>query len=705
MDTAGTRNAIINGTTVNWPSVDVSPNTASGGNRVNDTFRAAMASRGNFFAATSLPELRSGILSTFAQLAARQGSAGGVALTSPVNSATTLAFFPGYITGTWTGSLRAFAASDLATLAADGTATPVWTAGVPPHDLRRVFTSTAARSPVSFAAGSLSAAQQAQLAGPTWTAAEMVSYLRGDTSLELPAAGTSGTAKFRRRGGSLPDFVNSAPLYVKAPSYGYDAMPTIGSSYAAYVTGRRSSSTGTVYIGGNGGMLHAFAADTGQERFAYVPRGVYPDLPRLGDAGYVHRYFVDGQITAGDYHDGTSWRSVIVGTTGAGGASVFAIDQTQVGSPTAGQVLWDYTKAESADIGHIMGRGLIGRIRSGSGPNDFRWVYINGNGYESTNNRAALLVIGLTDGIVTTIPVGPSWSAVDGPAARNGMGPPTVRYDVNRNIVGVYAGDKQGNLWRFDFSSGMPSTASGFGTSTTPLFTATDSSGVRQPITTAPRLVPHPSGGLYVVFGTGKLIDLDDPTSTAPQALYGIWDKSGLTGTIAKTSLETLTVTTAGDGSRGFSVAGISPLTRLGWTISLTGGERVIGDPSLELGQLTLATFRPNSIEDPCSGGGASNVFRIDLATGRGDVVSTPGMVGLLTPALTMSSPQRTLSGADLGGSLRSDGRVTPPQPGTPLQTPSQCTHYGTAIQGRPSVIARTCPVFAPLRVWRQPLR
>lgn len=700
MDTAATRAAILTGQPVAWPTVDTSPTVASGGNRVNDSFRAAMASRGNFYAATSLPELRAGILSAFEQLQIRQGSAGGVAVTGPTVTADSLAFFPSYVTGVWSGTLRAFSSANLQSLAGGSDPTPAWTATTPAPANRRILTSTASAAAADFLLPQLSATQQSQLAGANWTAAEFVDWLRGDTTLEQGVPIVPGT-KFRRRGGPFGDFVNSAPLYVRAPDYAYHGLPGIGPSYAAHVAGRRAAGPGTVFIGGNGGMLHAFDASTGVERFAYVPRAVYPHLAALGDPTYRHRYYVDGQVTPGDFHDGTRWRSAVVGTTGAGGTSLFAVDTTDASAVTRSSVLWDLTQAEHPDIGHIMGRGVIGRVRTGSGANDFRWVYINGNGYESRDHRAALLVVDLLTGGVTSIPVGPAWTAADGPAARNGLGPPTVRYDGQRNILGVYAGDKQGNLWRFDFSSRIPTAASGFDGPGTPLFTAVDAGGARQPITSAPRLANHPLGGLFVVFGTGTLLDEGDPTSTAAQGLYAIWEKPMHMATITRAQLAQVTVATDASGNRGFDLAGIDWSTRLGWRLDTTGGERVVASPSLELGLLSVSTFLPQAIVDPCEGGGQSNVYRIDLIGGRVDVASAPGMVGSVTPVLAMNVPTRNKASADLSAAMR--GIPAPGGAGAPV--PTQCTLYGSAIQGRPSVIARACPTFSPIRAWRQPLR
>jgi type IV pilus assembly protein PilY1 len=712
MDTPSNRELIrTGGTTINWPTVDTSQAIATGGERINDTFRAAMASRGDFYAARDIVELKNAILGTFQQLQFRQGSAGGIAVTGPVTTGSSLAFFPSYTTGNWSGSLRAYTSANLMALASGETPTPAWSASVPVPASRRVITSTSRTTGANFTASTLNASQTAQLTGSTFTATETVAFLRGDRSLELPATGAAGSAKFRRRDGVLADFINSAPLFVRAPFYGYSAMPTIGATYGAYVEARRSLNEATVFIGGNGGKLHAFNADTGVERFAYVPRGVYPDLASLASPGYVHRYFVDGQVTAGDFHDGTSWRSAIVGTTGAGGASVFAIDVSTPSAVSSTSVLWDLTKADNTHLGHIMGRGVIGRVRTGSGATDFRWVYINGNGYESQSNRAALIVVDLLTGDPTAIPVGPTWSSTDGLAARNGMGPPTVRYDGQRNIMAVYAGDKRGNVWRFDFSAGIPSEASGFGGSTNPLATLTDASGNRQPITAAPRLMQHPRGGLYIVLGTGKLIDVDDPISTATQGLWGIWERPGHDTTINRSVTTVISVSTATTSvisgtdtvtsvARSFTTNGIPWGTRLAWTVDLPNGERVVADPSLDLGVLSIASFRPSSIEDPCQGGGVSNLYRFDLASGRVDITATNGMVGALTPVASITVTTRTRSSYDLPSAMRGGGAGVSGAAGT-----ATCTTYSNSIQGRPAVIARACPPFAPIRMWRQPLR
>lgn len=699
MDTPATRTAVTNGTSVTWPTVDLTPTTISGGNRVNDSLRAALASRGDFYAASDTASLKNAILNAFREIVTMRGSAGGVAVTGAGITGASQAYFPSYVTGKWTGSLRAYASTDLEALAAGNIVTPAWSATVPSVGSRLMLTSTARNSATTFNTANLSAAQSTLLTGTDYTASEIVAYVRGDQSLELPASGPTAGRKFRRRESLLGDFVNSTPLYVKAPDYGYAAMPAIGSAYGSFVSTRRAGTAATVFIGGNAGAFHAFDATTGVERFAYVPRGVYPNLPRLADPGYEHLYYVDGPVTGGDWHDGSAWRSIVVGTTGAGGGSIFAIDVTNPGSVTSSSVRWDVTKAEDTHIGNVLTRGVIGRISNGAG--GYRWVYIAGNGYESASNRAALLLIDIATGAVDSVPVGPVWTEAAGLGARNGMGGVTVSYDAQRNVKEVYAGDRQGNVWRFDLSNGVPTGAKGFDGGNTPLFVATDGSGNRRPISAAPRLALHPLSGLYLIFGTGKLHDDGDSFSTDTQAIYGLWLKPEQNATITSGQIATIPVTTT-DDVRTFSLNSTDWATKRGWQMQLTGGERVISDASADLGTMVVASFKPGSGGDPCDGGGTSYLYRIDYATGGVVGVSSSGVVGAITPLVALPGHSRTLESPNLRSTFER-------QPGESLggagRSSAQCRLYSTSIQGRPNVIAQNCPGLAPVRMWRQSTR
>lgn len=688
MDTSVTRSAISAGTSVTWPSVDgVSTdtfNSANAANRVNDSFRAAVASRGQFYTATTVQALSEAVRSTFDELAVETGSSGGVALPGASPKGDNLFYRPSYFLGKQTyGKLEAFKVSAMATLGGPSES-PEWNATVPAT--RTVLTSKGAvGSGQAFTAANvtnLSTTQQSQLGGGDSTrAANVIKYLSGDTSLELANGGT-----FRNRASLLGTFVNSQPLYSKAPDFGYAGLETIGASYKTFVNNNQASRTAAVYIGGNAGMFHAFKADDGVELFSYVPRGVYENLYALTTPGIDHRFYVDGPVIQGDAYLGSAWKNIMVGTTGAGGASIFALDVTDPTNMSATNVLFDVTKAESDYLGHVLGTGVIGRIKTGA--DSYEWVYIVGNGVESVSNRAALLVISLegsNKGLVRAIPVGPIWDKTD--ANRNGMGGINVVYGPQRSIVAVYGGDKQGNLWRFNFADGMPDNASGFGGSTDPLFTAKVGTTV-QPITTAPVLYRFSNDKLYIVFGTGKIYDFNDPTNADAQSLYGILYDPGQTNKILSSELNTVSIVdnqfnATHDGQRG-------------WVIELDSAERVIGNPTIANSLIRISTFKPLASSNVCLGGGSSRLFSINVINAQGVVQSIAATSATPSPHFEPRqygrTPTLTPTRAQIRENLR--GQSSVPLSQCKVTTLSSDKSIGGAGQ-------TACPQTPVLRVWR----
>ena len=125
----------------------------------------------------------------------------------------------------------------------------------------------------------------------------------------------------------------------------------MGSSYAAYMTTKRNGRRYMVYAGANDGMLHAFDggmgadgqmdADGGKERFAYIPSTalghmgnlLLPNDPTNQNAQrFQHRYYVDGPVTISDTYGSNGWTTSLVGTAGAGGRSVFALNVSDPGN-------------------------------------------------------------------------------------------------------------------------------------------------------------------------------------------------------------------------------------------------------------------------------------------------------------------------------------------------------------------------------------
>ena len=416
----------------------------------------------------------------------------------------------------------------------------------------------------------------------------IVNYIRGDRRLE----GTTTDKPLRVRYSRQGDVVNSEIWYTGRPSSNY------GMGYSGFVTAQKNR-TPVLYVGGNDGMLHGFSATDGKELLAYVPRGVVGGLKDLTDKDYQHRYYVDGSPMTGDIKDGSTWKTLLVGTLGAGGKGYFVLNVTNpagFGTASASElVVMDRTRgnneavpscsaltgtaktacdtavAENEDIGNIVakpGRNpanlqeatQIARLNNG------RWAVVMGNGYNSTNQRPVLLVQYLDgDKALKRIQAVPATVATGtGNANDNGLASPAlVDLDGDGKTDVVYAGDNLGNLWKFDLTSASDSDWKVAFGDNKPLFTArgpaTLTSTTRdkvQPITAPPIVRPNdrsmtvgtgasaktvPVGGMMVAFGTGRNLTSTDRRTdiTQPvQTLYSVLDNTRYCMKADKSSLK-----------------------------------------------------------------------------------------------------------------------------------------------------------------------
>lgn len=748
-ETTGTRNAIANRQAVTWPNVaiearnpgfetivtdrDADPtNTSatvfncaynassnpSGCGRVDDTFRAARAARGDFLTATDVTGLAAQIAAAFQAIGEIEGSGTAAAGRSSLLRAADQLFFANFVTNRWTGDLLAFDAVNWLTVTnANGTPVPQWRASSvlasrPPTNPRNILTSTAAAgSGVPFQWASISAAQQAALGN-----ANTLNYVRGDQSLESPAG------PLRRRFSLLGDIINSQPVYSKAADAGYGPgrLPAAGggASYRAYVAAKANATTGrraNVMVGSNGGMLHGFDAANGNELFAYVPRAVYSRLPLLQSQVYTHRYFVDGPVVEGDAFWSSAWRTIAVGTNGAGPRGVFALDVTQPESVGAGSVLWDLTGADHPDLGHIMQPGFVASALDG------QWYYFVGNGYESTNDKAVLLAINLQTGVVYPIATdsagGPDPIAANVNDRPNGLGGITPVFDANRNVVEIYGGDRLGRMWKFDLNSATRANWKVATPGGAPLFVAVDPLGNRQPITAAPRLSVHPLGGRYVTFGTGRFFERADRQDQQVQAFYALWEKNPASPVaISKSQLRTLTLADTASGGQQFrqinGQAAINWTTDSGWYFDLrvgsnNNGERVLVSPIDALGYLNLTTYEPLADGDPCVGTGLSYFYRLDVASSfqRGAFAGqAPSIVGARTdPSIAPPNIMRQRSDA-AAGTLRNPTSAQLRQAlgsGSPASTDPCETGKGNAVTGAAANLPALACENLFVRTWR----
>ena len=476
----------------------------------------------------------------------------------------------------------------------------------------------------------------------TAAAAARLAYLLGSRAHEEPASDYDFRA--RNFDSIMGDIVHSQPVYVGEPTLQWPDSGAfdygVGQHYSDFVSAL-SGRAGTVYAGGNAGALHAFSADTGEEVLAYFPAhlassDINGGYHYLTDPGYTHRYYVDGSPVVSDVYvkaspaGAAAWRSVLVGSDGAGGKGLFALDVTDPGnfqntSVKASQlVLWEFSDADDPNLGYTFSKPTIALLNNG------KWAAIVGNGYgNSGGGKAELFILFLEGGLdgnwaygndYLRIPAGPG-----DPADPDGLSTPSViDLDGDGMADRVYAGSLSGQLWAFDIGSANTADWAIAHTGDSPLFTAVNNLGGSQPITTQPQVIRQPviSDGpdpnVLVLFGTGQYLIEADKTTTDTQSFYGVWDRSD--GNLDRTDLQAQAFL-AGIGASGRVIApaevdyaGASGSIEYGWYLDLDPGERVVSDYLVRGEMVYFNTQIPD--DRPCAFGGSGWLMSIKTADG-----------------------------------------------------------------------------------------
>jgi len=362
-------------------------------------------------------------------------------------------------------------------------------------------------------------------------------------------------------------------------------------------------------------MLHAFNALTGAERFAYVPGGInLTDLASLSDPQYTHRYFVDGPIAVSTLKQ-TPGKNYLVGALGRGGKGVYALDVTSPTTFGAANVLWE--RSTGADMGQVLGEPLIVKLNNGVD------AVLVGNGINSSSGHAALFILNLATGAVIK-------ELDTGASGDNGLSAPRGwDSDGNDTVDVVYAGDRLGNVWKFDLS-GATAASWTIANSGSPMFTATDGSNNRQPITAGIGLAKEPgTGRMWVFVGTGSYLTTADNADMSVQSMYGIVDDSdvvtgrtsGGDGDLVRRNIVDAG-TFGGKPVRSFEAN--TPLTagKKGWYIDLVQppsatrqGERIVSNPRVRGTVLLTASLIPPTT-NTCDAGGSGYINAFDAFTG-----------------------------------------------------------------------------------------
>ncbi|MCG8566327.1 MAG: PQQ-binding-like beta-propeller repeat protein, partial [Desulfobacterales bacterium] len=496
------------------PDCDACPDSwpkpfGSNGSKIDDFYHATVNGRGKVYSAGNPVQLSEALSLLLQDLEARGGSAASLGVNGDQVTVDTTIYQPSYFSEDWIGDVKAYKFnvtngqlnSNHAWAASEQLESNLGVTGWATSGSGRKIITNDGNSAITFNTAN---------ATTIGLSAQYIKYIRGDSTFE----GESEN-QYRQRDSKLGDIIHSSPV----------------------------EANGLVFVGANDGMLHAFEASSGKERFAYIPGFVHGTLPELGRQYYSHRYYVDGTPYVQKIGSSTTY---LVGGLGKGGKGVYCLDiSSSKLNPTNENAArnifkWVYPTTSDDDMGYSYSKPTI--VNSTAG-----WVVIFGNGYGSTNGKAALYVVRLSDGaLLKKIDTDFGNTGID----CNGLSTP-VLIDVDRDslVDYAYAGDLQGNLWKFDLTdSDVTKWDMAFKDGSDkgqPLFRALNEDGKAQPITHKPDVVKQcnrSKSGYLVVFGTGRYLGVDDVSNADVQTIYGIWDwvdewaKNGTTDGEKKTS-------------------------------------------------------------------------------------------------------------------------------------------------------------------------
>ncbi|HGO6523333.1 TPA: PilC family type IV pilus tip adhesin, partial [Neisseria gonorrhoeae] len=381
----------------------------------------------------------------------------------------------------------------------------------------------------------------------------------------------------------------------------------------------------------NDGMVHIFKKTGTDERsyelkLSYIP-GTMPrqyfdndtsalkdstlaqELRAFAEKGYVgDRYGVDGGFVLRRITDDQDRQKhfFMFGAMGLGGRGAYALDLTKIDSNNlTGVSMFDVKDGDNngknrveVKLGYTVGTPQIGKIRNG------KYAAFLASGYAakqiaSQENKTALYVYDLKNTLGTPI------AKIEVKGGKGGLSSPTL---VDKDLDGIvdiaYAGDRGGNMYRFDLSSDKPSE-----------WTVRTIFQGQRPITSAPA-VSRLADKRVVIFGTGSDLSESDVFNTDEQYIYGIFDDDnrtvnvkvtngtggGLLEQVLKEENKTLFLNKGSDGSGS-----------KGWVVKLKEGQRVTVKPIVVL-RTAFVTIRSYTGNDKC--GAQTAILGINTADG-----------------------------------------------------------------------------------------
>ncbi|MFF7706080.1 PilC/PilY family type IV pilus protein [Pseudomonas sp. NPDC007930] len=640
---------------------------------------AASYGHGQYYQATDSDSLTAALTAALSQISSQSGSGStGSANTASLTSSS-FYYQALYDPTDWRGTIKAFPFNSDGSLASTATWSTDTTVAV--GTTTGLYQTWNGAAPVTLALGSLSVAQQTALAAQA-TALTLSGTSTTANALVEWAKGTNGS-NLRARSVLMGDIINS-PVTYASPTAATAADAAGDTSYSSYLATKASSMTPSLVVNDNSGMTSVITAATGARRYAYMPSTALSGIATIALTGYAngtsHKFLDDGQVGVFDAQINSTWSTVAVGGTGAGGKAFYAIRLYNASGGNTPQALWEVSAPSVAnaldnynDLGYAYAAPQVARLADGT------WAAFISNGYGSNSGVAALYVINLSTGALIRKIV------VDTTETDNGLSSVALRVNGAGVVQYAYGGDLKGRLWKFDLTSTSASSW-GLAFSGKPLFT--DTGGTAQPITAAPLVVANPSGGYNVFVGTGKFMETADKTTSAVQAFYSIQDTDAATANYTASNLvaQSITGSYADSGTTYMTTSQntVDYTAKRGWYLPLTYnntllGERVIFQATYSRGRIIFTTAGVDT-SDPCASQGYGRIVILQAFSGQmfstsqikatstansGIVLSTgyPGGVAVLTGTTadvleTNTSSGNLLNTALTGGTTTINRRI-----------------------------------------------
>jgi len=574
---------------------------------------AASYGQGKYYQATDSTGLNAVLSSALSDITSKAGSGGAGTVSGTTTSSGSSFYQTTYDPRDWRGTIKSFGFTSTGTV---NTSTALWNTDttIVPGATAPTYQSwnTASNAAVTLAYGNFSAAQQATLSQglPTGiTGIDLVEWSKGTNKTGL-----------KSRSVLLGDIINS-PLVLASPTDKTASDLSGDTSYTSYLTTKAANMNASLVVNANDGFVNVINSANGTRRYGYMPSSVLPSLRLIADPTYIngvsHKFLVDGQVGVYDAQFNSAWKTLVIGGTGAGGKTFYALQLFDASAGNVMRALWEVsgpTTANTAnvfnDLGYAYARPEVARLADG------RWAAFISNGYGSNSGVAALYVLDVRDGSLIKKIV------IDSSETTNGLSSVKLKVNSQNVVQAAYGGDLRGRLWKFDLSASAPDSW-GVAFSSKPLFTT--AGGASQPITAQPLLADNSLGGKQIFVGTGKFNETADKTNKDLQAFYSVWDADGGSGQLTVSSLQPQAITGSFSGSSGQLLTTTQNDTTYpgekGWYLPLVynnvlTGERVINQASIVLGRIVFTTASVDTT-DPCASFGTGKLVELDAFSGK----------------------------------------------------------------------------------------